>query len=588
MNRKIAKKLLIFLACVSLGFTFTACCGGIDENNTYMDLSEYFGLNQAEGKQNLAVVIDNSIVGYGIIEEDKSVYLPYDVIRQYINNKFYVDYNEDLLIYTTPDSIIDSSIGTNKYGNGTDFDKTISIKDGKNIYISLDYVILMENNINFELFDSPDRLVIRTALNYTIANASDDGKVRFEPDVMSEILFDVKKSDKLYLIEGEGLRGYTKVANNSGVVGYIQDELVSNKEEILDEPSFTPVEYSHTIRDYKICLGWHQMESVGGNDGLYEAMSNATSLNVISPTWYQISDSEGNFSSCASIDYVNRAHKEGIEVWALISDFNYDEENSVYFINTVLASTTSRRNLISNLIDEAKQLGFDGINIDFEKIGYDYAYDYVEFIRELSIQCRELGIVLSVDMYVPIESNKYYDRTSVGEAADYVIVMGYDEHWAGCGSAGSTASIQFVRNGIANTISEVDPSRVINAIPFYTRVWSETPEDIADADDEIIEDNIFGNYALNSYAVGLNSAKNVLSSHNVTPVWLEEVGQYYGEYKENDITYRVWLEEYESTSLKLKAMEEYKIGGVACWKLGLDNAEVWTAISEYLSNDTKE
>src|SRR5574344_2266424 len=122
MNRKIAKKLLIFLACVSLGFTFTACFGVIDENNTYMDLSEYFGLNQAEGKQNLAVVIDNSIVEYGIIEEDKSVYLPYDVIRQYINNKFYVDYNEDLLIYTTPDSIIDSSIGTNKYGNGTDFD----------------------------------------------------------------------------------------------------------------------------------------------------------------------------------------------------------------------------------------------------------------------------------------------------------------------------------------------------------------------------------------------------------------------------------------------------------------------------------
>lgn len=586
MNPKTANKLFMFLLCIVFCFSLTACGAGEEENDAYMDLSDYFGISELKGSENLAVVIDNSTVGYGIVKDDGSVYMPYSVIRSYVNNKFYVDYKEQLLIYTTPDYSVDSNIGQNTYvdnGSSKTFEKQISILEGENVYISMDYILQMQNNINFEIFKDPNVLVIRTTLNNTMTAVTDDGKVRYEADPMSEILFDVKESDELYVVESTDKGTYTKVANKAGVVGYIKTELIGEKKEVMEELNYNPVVYSHIKRDYKICLGWHQMETVGGNDGLYEVMSNSTDLNVISPTWYQISDGEGNFTSCSSIDYVNRAHQENIEVWALISDFNYDDDNQTYFINLALSKTSTRRALISNLIDEANNLNLDGINIDFEHIGLDYAYDYVEFIRELSIKCRKNNIILSVDMYVPIESNKYYDRTSVGEAADYVIVMGYDEHWAGCNSAGSTASIGFVSDGIANTISEVDPSRVINAIPFYTRVWSETPEDMAEEDDEIIEDNIFGNYALDSYAVGLNSAKKHLSDNGANIVWLEDIGQHYGEYKVDGITYRIWLEDYDSLALKLSKMEEYKLGGVACWKLGLDNSEAWDAIHEYMN-----
>ena len=131
-------------------------------------------------------------------------------------------------------------------------------------------------------------------------------------------------------------------------------------------------------------------------------------------------------------------------------------------------------------------------------------------------------------------------------------------------------------------IVEVEPSRVINAIPFYTRVWIETPEELADPEDEIIEDSVIGNYTLNSFAVGMGTAKRYLAEHNVNPTWMEELGQYYGEYKIDGVTYRIWLEEHDSIRLKLSVMEEKNIAGVACWKLGLEINDIWDIINEYL------
>lgn len=275
-----------------------------------------------------------------------------------------------------------------------------------------------------------------------------------------------------------------------------------------------------------------------------------------------------------------------IKVWGLISDFAYDEENECYFVNEVLPYTSARRNLISALVAEAAATGLDGINVDFEKISSENGEAYVQFIRELSIECRDRNLVLSVDMYVPIASNMYYDRTSVGEAADYVIVMSYDEHWAGCKEAGSVASIGFVTDGITNTITEVESQRVINAIPFYARVWKEIPEELAEADAEIIEDSVFGNYALESYAVGMGTAKKTLTDHNANITWLEDLGQYYGEYVDGGITYRIWLEDQESIRKKLEVMSEYNLGGVACWKLGLEINDVWNTINEYVNSNS--
>jgi spore germination protein YaaH len=270
----------------------------------------------------------------------------------------------------------------------------------------------------------------------------------------------------------------------------------------------------------------------------------------------------------------------GMKVWVLADDFSYGEDG-IYYVASVLGSFESRQNLIQNLVNEVINCGADGINIDYEKIYEEIADDYIEFIRELSIECRKNGLVLSVDTYVEQSYNAFYNRAAIGEAADYLVIMGYDEHWAGGSSAGSVASLTYVKQGIDSATAVVDAKRVINGIPFYTRIWSETKEGYG-SEGTFVEDAANGNYWLTSSAVGMEAAENDLNSHGATLTWLEDIGQYYGEYAYDGGTTRVWLEEERSIQAKLDVMKTAEIGGVACWKLGLEKSSVWSEIAAYL------
>ena len=208
--------------------------------------------------------------------------------------------------------------------------------------------------------------------------------------------------------------------------------------------------------------------------------------------------------------------------------------------------------------------GIDGINVDFEQLSMDCGEHFVEFIRELSAACRKNGKVLSVDNYVPRDFNDYYDRKEQGIVADYVIVMGYDEHYAGSKEAGSVASIDYVEDGIAQTVKEVPAEKVINAIPFYTRIWETTGDGIS------------------SQAVDMVTAEQFISNHGITAEWDETTCQNYGEYTSGDSRYQVWLEDADSIKVKLNVMENYGIGGVAEWRLGFEKPEIWGVIGEYL------
>lgn len=270
----------------------------------------------------------------------------------------------------------------------------------------------------------------------------------------------------------------------------------------------------------------------------------------------------------------------GMKVWALADDFTAGEDGT-YYVGTVLAGYESRQKLIKNLVNAVKDCGADGLNIDYEKIYEDMANDYIEFIRELSIECRKNNIVLSVDTYVSQTYNQFYNRKGISEVADYLVIMGYDEHWAGDSEAGSVASLPYVQKGINEVLEYAPADRVINGIPFYTRIWTETKEG-AGSEGTYVEDAVNGNYWLSSTAVGMEKAQTELSSHGITPTWLEDLSQYYGEYETNTGSVRIWLEEEKSVQAKLDFMKTAGIGGVACWKLGLEKDSVWTEIADYV------
>ena len=138
------------------------------------------------------------------------------------------------------------------------------------------------------------------------------------------------------------------------------------------------------------------MTSQAANANIASVIEGTSGLTTISPTWFSIQDTSGNLSSLADSDYVNTAHQAGLEVWGLIDNFTNQVDTLA-----VLSNTQSRANMISQLITQALNTGLDGINVDFEQITEEMSDHYIQFVRELSVECRKNGLVLSVDNYVP-------------------------------------------------------------------------------------------------------------------------------------------------------------------------------------------
>lgn len=551
--------LILIIGCVSFG-------GIIIDKYSYSkeraDLANYFAIS---GSDDVAIVLQNEIIEERAKILDGVYYLDIDTVHKYLNERFYEDKNENLLLYTLPEDVVRTSIGSSikEDSQGSeDLGYMLSRYEGDTLYIAIDYV-KKYTNFGYEAFTEPNRIQLDTVWeDMQTAQIKKDTQVRIRGGVKSEILTDVKEGDKVIVLEQ--METWTKVKTADSIMGYVENKRLSDLRSELPIPvtDYEEPEYTSVTRDQKINLGWHVVAGVGGNDTLYEVTANTKGLNVISPTWFKLCDNEGNYTSFATTDYVGKAHDMGLEVWALIENIEYSDSIDMY---EILSSTTKRAYLINNLVNEVLACGIDGINVDFEQISMDCGEHYVQFLRELSIPCRKNGIVLSVDNYVPTGYTDHYDRAEQGVVADYVIIMGYDEHYAGSEVAGSVASIDFVEEGISKTVAEVPANKVINAVPFYTRIWETTPESIS------------------SQAVGMEMAEEYVTNHNIQIEWNEATCQNYGEYTEGNTLYQVWLEDEESIKVKLTIMEKYGIGGVASWRLGFEKPEIWDEIEVYLN-----
>ena len=525
------------------------------------DLNAYYGIT---GSQEAAIVLQDEIVEEKARISDGICYLDMATIHKYLNDRFYVDGGEGLLLYTLPEDIVRNSIGSSvkETAQGSEeLGYTVAIWEGDTLYVALDY-IKQYTNFSYQLFTDPYRIQLTTEWpSYEVASISKNTQVRVKGGVKSEILTDVQKGDQVSVLEQ--METWSKVKTADSVIGYVENKRLTGirSEQPIPVTDYQEPEYTSLTRDHKINLGWHVVASAGGNDTFNSVTANAGNLNVISPTWFKLCDNEGGYTSFASADYVQKAHDRGLEVWALIENIEYKDSISMY---EILSSTTTRQKLIDSLMNDLITYGIDGINVDFEQLSMDCGEHFVEFIRELSAACRKNGKVLSVDNYVPRDFNDYYDRKEQGIVADYVIVMGYDEHYAGSKEAGSVASIDYVEDGIAQTVKEVPAEKVINAIPFYTRIWETTGDGIS------------------SQAVDMVTAEQFISNHGITAEWDETTCQNYGEYTSGDSRYQVWLEDADSIKVKLNVMENYGIGGVAEWRLGFEKPEIWDVIGEYL------
>ncbi len=512
-----------------------------------MDLNEYYG-EMADGE--IALVIGTEkLEERGLVDGDR-VYLPLDVVNTYLNQRYYWDSANQQILYATPSELTSVS-ASSEAGD------KVWVKDDK-VYLNLTYVQEF-TDLDAYITKDPYRIAIQYKFkNVKTVTVKKNTSIRYRGGIKSAILTSVKKGTKLRLIEE--MENWDQVATDDGYIGYIDKKKVGEAEKTKFERSFKKEEYSYLTMDSKVNMVWHQVTSTDANAYFADATANMTGVNVISPTWFYLTDTSGNIASIASADYVSQAHEKGLQVWGLIDNFTQEVSTT-----ETLSSTAARQNIISQLIQAAKDVGMDGINVDFESLSEDVGIHFLEFLRELSIECHKNNLVLSVDNPVPEDFTSHYDRAEQGRVVDYVIIMGYDEHYVGS-EAGSVASLPWVEQGIQDTLDEVPAERVINAIPFYTRLWKTTGGNVT------------------SEAIGMDQAQQTIADNNVETYWDKTTSQNYGKYDIDNSTYQIWLEDAQSVAEKVKLVSKYDLAGVSAWKLGFENNGIWQVISDNLNN----
>lgn len=567
------QKLILILAVIVLvvivaGITFMTTF--VKKYSPSKEVSDYASHYNLSAEDSVFVTFDNQQMEENGILSDGEAYVHYQTVHDYLNDRFYWDETEQILRYTIPEGLISITPDTEQYTLGKDAQtaehKIVIVRDG-NMYLSLSF-IQQYTDIHYEVYEEPGRVVISDEWDeVTFTSIKKATQIREKGGVKSPILKEIQKGELVTVLET--MDSWVKVCSQDGFIGYVKAKCLGGEQEVLYDHNYVEPVFSHISKDFRINMAWHQVTNQSANSNISSVLSTAKGVNVISPTWFYLDDNAGKIASLASTDYVSYCHQQGVEVWGLVSNL----ENAEVDTTAVLNVTSSRDNLVNNLISEAIRCDLDGINVDFESLEVEAGDGFLQFIRELSLKCENNDLVLSVDNYVPSDYTEFYDRAEQAVFADYIVVMAYDEHFRGS-DEGSVASLSFVNKGIEDTLQAVPAEQVILGIPFYTRVWELTPSEDAQSGQS---------YTVDSEAVGMSEVETRVAANGATLEWLDDCGQYYAEYEHDGKTYKIWVEDQNSIEKKLEVMTSNNLAGASFWKLGYEKNTVWDTIVKFMN-----
>ena len=560
MNKSTAgkKRIVIVAAFVILIVVMAAMFMIVRYTPTKEKMNGYVFFNLDKSTDKTMVIIDGKQYSDTGVVTDGIHYLPQEFVADNINAGFYYDKESQAVLYSDSSYMYTYMSGKNVYTDDTgktyNTDYPVVIDINGECFIAWEY-IAEHTDCEYAYGSEPERINISIEReNKQCVTVKKKSAVRYRGGIKSPVLEYVQKGDRL--VYEDDLDDWIKVTTATGYTGYIKKTEVSDTfEYIREEKNYET--HNYNMKDDQVTLAWFQVSGVAGNSGIDNNIATASGVNVLAPTWYSVTDSSGSMSCYASAGLVNKMHQRGTDVWALVSDFDTNVDFAALY-----SSKKARTNMVNTLINDAEKYGFDGINLDFENIKSAYAKDYLQFVRELSIECERKGLVLSTDNYKPEAYNRCYNLKEQSRFVDYVIVMAYDEHYAGT-DAGSVASLPFVKEAVEDTVQLVGKEHVIAGIPFYTRIWTTTD----------------GNTT--SRAVGMQAAVDQLNSDGQVALWNDDCGQYVASYTVGNSTRQIWFEEEKSIEAKMQVIQENNVAGVAGWKLGLEKSSVWSVISKY-------
>ena len=573
-DAKKQRKFSIIIICIFI-FLLLSVSGGYLLFHIYWPNSEMASPYEMieglrEGEVNL--MFNSEIIpDHQVLERDGILFLPKGFVLEYLDPHIFWDARVNMLTITTPDTVI------RIYGDNLEYELNGQIMPLATPVLNIQDAAYLPVNLLTELYDVELSfleeytilLADSTQIPRTQSNILQDTPMRFAPSIRSPIAEHLVSGEEIMLLlEESENENFRKVRTLRGLIGYVDSRYIG--EENIIPPVIRQVvdtKPNHNI-DGPIVLLWEQVFSrSAAADPARRVL--VPQVNVMSPTWFSF-DAEtlnGDIVSIASREYVDWAHANGKQIWALISD-NFD----VTVSRAVLDCSEVRRHVINQLMEFVEVYNLDGINIDYEAIVPNTARYFIQFLRELRPPMHAAGAILSMDAFVPTYT-RFWNRTEIAKAVDYVVIMAYDEHWSGSPVSGPVASLPFVRRGIVETMYEVPHDMIILGLPFYVRIWRETQ------DDE-------GNISRTIRNFSMDRAYRMFRDAGAAFEWQDDIGSYYAEFYTveygEEIKYRVWLECPRSIEQKMFLFQEFELAGIAAWARNLETEEVWNVIGQFL------
>ena len=478
---------------------------------------------------------------YGICEKE-ACYIPLSYVKSKLNNRFYHAKDINKIIYCLVNEVLTfGETDIHQVGNVP----YVLMKEEP--YLLINYV-KDYTNIRFDQYlDSENkRIYIYTDWDKEIyAYLSSNESAREKGGNKSSIVTNCKKGEEVKILLK--MTKWSKVKTSNGFIGYVRNTKLKKENQRIPHSTFIEEKKVRLGLNKKVVLGFHHVLSNYASNRLADLLSNAKNMNVIAPTWYTIRNDEGDIRSIANADYSLYCHNKGLAVWGVFDNFNLGKFDN----KKIFSSAITRKKMIEKLLREVEVANLDGLNLDMENLTSEDGEDYIQFVRELSVELSKINKTLSVDTYVPYSFNRHYDLKELNDFCDYVLIMCYDEHYAGSKETGSVSSLSFVKTGLEKTLEQVDREKILAGLPFYTRIW------VTDTDGSIT-----------SAALDSDTAEKNSIAKGITFAFDEATGQNYG-YTINAAGQKIecWLEDSTSLTKKMEIVNQLNIGGVGIWKL---------------------
>lgn len=516
------------------------------------------------------IFVKGVLTGYSATDTGEGLLLPLPFLQEYVDSSIrYEEESKSVILSHDSELLYMQQGSTSASLNNQPLQLRLAPEERDNVtYVPADTLQDLYG-LEVEADDNTGAVLLMTA-GETVPLGKVKGKeedktkaLRSEASIHAPIIADMAPGTVVRIWNADN-PDWLYVQLSSGYTGYAKEkDIQSDGQKTVEKKPDTPSRAERSWKDKPVNLFW---------EAVYERKPNPANFgplpgfNVVSPTWFEIVDVKGNVRSKADSAYVQWAHKQGMEVWALLSN-GFDAD----LTTEALSSYDKRMNTIVQMLEYADLYDLDGINIDFENVYTKDGENVTQFMRELKPMAQAENLIVSMDVTPKSNSEMwslFLDRRALGPVVDFMMVMAYDEHWASSPQAGSVASLPWVERSITRIIEEdeVPAGKLILGVPLYTRIWSETTEK--------------GERKVSSKAVSMNAVKEILAEKKLTPKLDLQAGQNYIEYKEDGILRKIWIEDKLSLKARVELAKSLGLGGIASWTRSFGNEEAWETLRE--------